>query len=669
MEELHKIADKLFAHRTYGPPKPEPIGQPTVWADARMDLCETLHYFRSYQGACHSIGGFVRGFMLDKVAHARDYIDGKVIIARAGGGQVKDNDYGETKASGDRFEGNHSQNLRNCMTHHNPVVIITGADNPHIPSQPPHQYCVLDYFKPTHIWTEKSGKTNILRYRFEKLNPRKPSWWSEKNRQDPVSLGSLPPPFSRMCSTCAKDSIQIYLNGWMCLFPTCPSFWLIMPSSASSPYTSPREPEEEDLVYDPRFIKAYTPWPNDEHDYPLKPSNVSLSKDAMPGEDTSEAFIRGLVCPSCGRCTPRLSWIGWECQCSWKYAPTHPLVPALSIREPLWPLSDAYTCSRDTHSPSVRVDVSFAHGYRVNRYSIPGIKGFVTHMIANQQVLEESGGPDDMFEELQGMDIGLRRRPLEGGMLKGGMFCRHFAVNYGMPYKFIAATESHPFPEASHPVSKARSRLNWAAQHCLAQPKPSFSSSSPSSEQFETDAISISTASIPALRDFNIHPFNEVLALGYFEGQRISYHHDGESGLGPTIATLSLGAPGTMRVRLKQKHHLGVSNAGIYTDTPPVRGCMQNDARRRLVSELSDLKAKMSPSEYRKRLKEIPKELELKASGNAKDILTMRFAHGDVVLMHGEALQRYYEYSIEHAGKLRFALSCRYVDPESLKEG
>jgi alkylated DNA repair dioxygenase AlkB len=290
-------------------------------------------------------------------------------------------------------------------------------------------------------------------------------------------------------------------------------------------------------------------------------------------------------------------------------------------------------------------------------------------MIANSSVVEEPGGPDEMFEDLQGMDIGLRRRPLEGGMLKGGMFTRHFAVNYGMPYKFIAATESHPFPEASHPVSKARSRLNWAARHCLARPAPSSSSSSPTSEQDEAEAMNTSTSSTPALHDFNIHPFNEVLALGYFEGQRISYHDDGESGLGPTIATLSLGAPGMMRIRLKQKHHLGVSNAGIYTDTPPLPGCLQYDARHRLVSELSDLKARVSPSKYRKRLKQIPKELGLKASGNAKDVLTMRVAHGDVVLMHGEALQRYYEHSVEHAGKLRFAMTCRYIDPDSLKEG
>ncbi|KAJ8106396.1 hypothetical protein OPT61_g9564 [Boeremia exigua] len=200
-QKLYEAANQLIASRAYGSRKPEPVGQPSVWADGRMELCETLHYFRSYQGACHSTGGFVRGFMFDKVAHPRDWTDTNVIIARAGGGQVRDKESGEMKASGDQVEGIVSQNLRNCMNHYNPVVIITGADNPHMPSQPPHQYCVLDYFKPTHIWTEKSGNSKIVRYRFEKLNARKDSWWRAKGVDDPIPLGSLLPPFSKACGT------------------------------------------------------------------------------------------------------------------------------------------------------------------------------------------------------------------------------------------------------------------------------------------------------------------------------------------------------------------------------------------------------------------------------------------------------------------------------------
>ncbi|KZM26093.1 hypothetical protein ST47_g2755 [Ascochyta rabiei] len=664
---LYDIADQLSMHRTLGSPKPKPAGQPPVWADGRMELCETLHYFRSYQSASYSTGGFARGFMFDKVAHPRDYIDSNVVIARASGGQVKDKNSGEMRANRDQVEDTTSNNLRNCMNHYNPVVIITGVDNPHMPSQPPYQYCVLDYFKPTHIWTEKSGTSKIVRYRFEKLNARKESWWRPRDVEDHIELGSLPPPFIKSCGTCARKSLQIYLDGWMCLQPTCGSFWLILPSGPDSPRGSePFEPDEASMVYDPRFLKGHTPWPNDDHEYSLTSNDASLSDHSIPGENTSEAFIRGLVCPLCGRCNSRVDWSGWECQnatCEWKRSPPHTLIPAVSLREPLWPLTYSYTLSRDTHSPLITANVSFAHNYRINRHTIPGIDGFITHMVANRAIAEEPNGPDSMYEELQQTDIGLRRRLIDNSQLKGGTYTRNFLVNYGMPYKFIAATASHPFSSAARPITATRSRLNWAAKYLLSHGLPH----SPSSTVSTSNSSQASRSSIQ-FKEFEDHEFNEVLALGYFESQKISYHDDGEFGLGPTIATLSLGAPGTMRIRLKAKHHLGVSAAGVYTDALPLPGSNNYTARLAVHDDLQALKSS-DPKSYRKRLKELPREMNLGASGNAKDVLKMEVGHGDVVVMHGAQLQRYYEHAVEHSGKLRFALTCRYIDPESLGEG
>ncbi|KAF1849111.1 uncharacterized protein K460DRAFT_330755 [Cucurbitaria berberidis CBS 394.84] len=647
-EQLYAIAHRLSIRPLLGSAKSEPSGQPEVWADGRQELCETLHYYRAYQGACYSTGGFVRGFMFDKVAHPRDYIDSNVVISRAGGGLTKDKDSGEMKVGRDQVEDTVAQGLRNCMNQFNPVVIITGVDNPHIPSKPPHQYCVLDYFKPTHIWVEKSGRSKIVRYRFEKLNTKKDSWWSptQKDMTDSVDLGSLPPPIEKACETCGVSSPQIYLNGWMCLQPACMLFWNIIASDTKANY----EPDEASLTYDPRFLKQKTPWHNDDHEYPLVSNNVELSGHCVPGEDTSQAFWLGMVCPECGRCISRLSWMGWECQnpaCGFRKEPTHTLIPAVSLREPLWPLTNSYPLSRDTTVPSIDVRVSFVHGYRINRYSIPGITGFITHMIANKIVVEESGGPDTMFEELQQTDIGLRRRSMPNGQLKGPNYCRHFAVNYGMPYKFIAATASQSFNDAARPITATRSRLNWAAKLLLAL------ESNQSVDDIE--------------KGWKEKEFNEVLALGYFEQQKINYHDDGEYGLGPTIATLSLGAPGAMRIRMKARHYHGVSSAGVYDDAPPLPGCQQYAARLALQPSLDALKLSDSRG-YTARRKEIPKELKLKSSGNAKDVLNMLLGHGDIVVMHGAELQRYYEHAVEHAGKLRFALTCRYIDPQSLKE-
>lgn len=309
-QQLYALAEQLFSHRKSTSEKPEPCGQPEVWADGRQELCETLHYYRAYQGACYSTGGFVRGFMFDKVAHIRDYTDSNVVISRAGGGLIKDKDFGEMRSGRDQVEDIVAHNLRNCINHYNPVVIISGVDNPHIPSKPPQQYCVLDYFKPTRIWVEKSGGTKIVRYRFEKLNLKKDSWWRPKDETDAIELGSLPPPINKACESCGLVTSQIYLNGWMCLQPDCKMFWKIVGHGTD---TEPQEPDEGSLVYDPRFLKQKTPWPNDDHEYSLVSNNAELSGYSIIGEDTSQAVWLVMVCPDCGRCTPRLSWMGWEC--------------------------------------------------------------------------------------------------------------------------------------------------------------------------------------------------------------------------------------------------------------------------------------------------------------------------------------------------------------------
>ncbi|KAF2251463.1 hypothetical protein BU26DRAFT_518117 [Trematosphaeria pertusa] len=341
--------------------------------------------------------------------------------------------------------------------------------------------------------------------------------------------------------------------------------------------------------------------------------------------------------------------MGWECQtpnCNFKKVPAHTLIPAVSLREPFWPLTASYTLSRDTHVPFIKLNVSFAHNYRINQFMIPGIDGFITHLIANKTVLEEPGGPDDMFEAIQRNDIGLRRRSLGSGVTKGDSYTRHFLVNYGMPYKFIAATASSSFEGAASPITDTRSRLNWAAKFLLAQEQ---------GKSVEEIA-----------EEWKSKEFNEVLALGYFENQRINYHDDGEYGLGPTIATLSLGAPGTMRIRMKAKHHHGVSSAGIYDNDAPMPGCAAYEARLAMHPELQALQQSDSKA-YKIRLKQIPKELKLKRSGQARDAITMTLGHGDIMVMHGAELQKYYEHSVDHTGKLRFALTCRYIDPESLE--
>jgi hypothetical protein len=312
--EPRSISDGIYSHRKTGLMKVEPFGRPEVWANGRQEMYETRHHFRSYQSTCYCTGGFVPAFVFVKVAHVRDYMDSDVVIMRAGGGLVKNKDSSEMRSGKDQSdETSIVKALKNCMRHFNPLIIVTGVDNPHVPSQPPHQYCTLDYFEPTHMWTDKSGKSKILRSRFEKLNTKKESWWEPKDERDPFRFGSLAPLVEARCIICGVMSHQIYLNSWMCLQSGCTASWHLVNDIYPGAQSTSHKPEEASLIYDPRFLKQKMPWPNDHQDYPLSFNTPIASGFSVAGEDSSPAFWSGIVCLGCGCCNSCLSWMGWEC--------------------------------------------------------------------------------------------------------------------------------------------------------------------------------------------------------------------------------------------------------------------------------------------------------------------------------------------------------------------
>ncbi|KAL8276751.1 hypothetical protein RQP46_010860 [Phenoliferia psychrophenolica] len=92
----------------------------------------------------------------------------------------------------------------------------------------------------------------------------------------------------------------------------------------------------------------------------------------------------------------------------------------------------------------------------------------------------------------------------------------------------------------------------------------------------------------------------------------MNFHDDGERGLGPVVATLSLGGDATLSFRKK--------------DT----GKLASKGSRR-------------PS---------------------RKLLTLKLRHGDITIMEGEAVQRLYEHGVEIDGKLRFAATCRKISLE-----
>ena len=121
--------------------------------------------------------------MFDNSGMSREYMDQDVIIARMGGGMDTDPKAGVMAQAKDHdIDAAQPRSLLNNIVHRNPLAIICGDKNSGAPTSMPHRYCVLDWFKPTHIWAEmtmgKNGPTPTIRYRFERLNTSKPSWYA-----------------------------------------------------------------------------------------------------------------------------------------------------------------------------------------------------------------------------------------------------------------------------------------------------------------------------------------------------------------------------------------------------------------------------------------------------------------------------------------------------------
>ena len=431
---LWKVMSDLTAASPFGGEKPEPTGQPPIWAVRRADLCETLPYYRAFQSGEYSSQGLSRGFLYSNNAFERDYMDASVTISRAGGGMSED-EHGNMVQNADQEVTKVARSLKNNMQKCFPVVHLTTKDNPLLPCQAPHEYCAMGHYKPTDIWVERhwvnSRKVKCVRYRFEKMpSGGEKVWWLPKGTEELTPRGSLPPPVCLTCKFCAQPSVQVYLQGWMCLNDSCDAHWKLLTVNKGDL----RDPHEPDLVYDPRFLKQKSAsWPNEDHSFGLMPYDLVISEDMPASALYCVHAWKGIVCPNCGCCTSRLAWKGWKCKtpgCGYERFPPRKAIPATALRDFYHSVRDTYPFSRDKIPEKMSENVIeeepvWAYNYTIMTYRFLGTDAFIAHLIPNDTVLTHPGGPDDMFEELQLVDIGLERRINGNREDKGARPIRH----------------------------------------------------------------------------------------------------------------------------------------------------------------------------------------------------------------------------------------------------
>jgi hypothetical protein len=414
--------------------KPLPRGAPPVWSNTRQALNETCSYFRSYQGGSYGDSEGMRGMMFDAESDEFDLADSQVVIARGGGGRDVGDDKKRIQAK-DQEENWAVKSMRKNIDNQEPVAIILGDRYSRTLTRLPHVYNVLDWFKITDVWWSKINGKRVVRYRFEKHNPEKPSWWVPEGHVEEFPLGSLHQDAStrRTCAKCDSTWDQVYTCGWMCLNQHCTVFWKV---ATAGPFM--REPPATGLKYDPRFLNKKTVWLSTHDPEPLVAERGVL-EDTQNSMNVLRHGSKGMVCPRCSACVRRLRMTGaaWACdtpRCGFKVE-----VAPMSLRLN-WVLDYERPVSRDI-VPRNR-DALHAHyarffgqrqfyngGYKVLRYDLLDTDCFVVHLIPNGAPLKAEMGANELFNVMQEANLPLVRRALACAPTRGEMVTNHYTLN------------------------------------------------------------------------------------------------------------------------------------------------------------------------------------------------------------------------------------------------
>ncbi|PIL35901.1 hypothetical protein GSI_01561 [Ganoderma sinense ZZ0214-1] len=210
-----------------------------------------------------------------------------------------------------------------------------------------------------------------------------------------------------------------------------------------------------------------------------------------------------------------------------------------------------------SHLLSYRSETDSGH-YHI--YLLPQNRGRIYLILGSPRI---NGLANQIFQEYQEQavsgELQFRRWPLRSHQCRGELLTNYFSQNTGEPYQYVGGTANTiPFDGAPSAVVKARNLIQSRMMSVMqAESQP--------------------------------YHFNEVLSAAYMEEQRMAFHSDAENGLGPRVASLSLGSAALMHFRPLKK--------------------------------------------YRKD----------SGGGQKCNALTLFLKHGDVLIMDGAEVQEYYE--------------------------
>lgn len=500
--------------------------------------------------------------------------------------------------------------------------------------------------------------------RLEKLDLSQSSWWSDASQThlEYPSLGQRNYDIKadeRPCEACDKTCVQIFESSFVCLNMNCPQWWNI----DGKPLIRETAPS---LAYSTSFLKQRFNRADNTHPikplekfYPrLYPSFQEFVAKQVPDPATSPMTIdnidqrslglrAGFMCPQCGMANSRLHFHQWHCRNADCRDATGAINPFKFIAT--LPVVDAAFLKTVEKIPS--------RSLTRNLKNLPGFRAVIdlgTHLAYEVDLGNECGATilkpkaiavakaDNLFKKFQiaanSGDLVLARRPM--GSEGGTVLTNHFAANFGEPYALKFALENTPLDASPDVVQDALKTVNEYMEGYFAD------------QMMESQ-------------------FNEIYIAAYLSrAMGMTYHDDGEKGLGHIIATWTLGGQATFSFCIKPDLDFLPSKKGgkrpkILGDEVDViiPGCTEEAFRRQLKQSYED--GSITKEQWKDQLMG---HMEHHMAGSGKKnayqrrpLFSFPVEHGDIVVMWGQNTQKYLEHKVLCASPLRFAITFRRV--------
>ncbi|EJD02938.1 uncharacterized protein FOMMEDRAFT_107970 [Fomitiporia mediterranea MF3/22] len=551
------------SHLQFNCPKP-PLPkdrQPRIWAGSRQALCETTAWFRSYHGGVYFNDGKAYGYLLGGYSAHRDVFhhDGRIIISHGGGKSL----------DGSTGQRDKDPSVRALLYNHrsgHPLVLI--ADDKYVLfpfDLGEKMYVVLGLYWIVDAWAEKDvyeseGKfgTRIkYKFAFQYCDGQESPWWLNSasdaslrtigttrprpaeqvdSRQaselcvvdspfqegtptalpnDSATTSVLPIlasfiPTNGICTKCGKSSPSIYKQGWMCLHPDCEDFFRINSEEIFS------------LDYFEQFLQL-RPCPD------FGKIELSIPSPLVGPVDSADEIYstRGFWCPECGQLCPRERWECWECSACEFELRGRGALPMRSYTEFKSQESNlkGYTVHKIYPGSEIKLSTRKWRCHRNSEvglnyvFELPCNRGRIHLVSGNARVNDRANTIFRQYQQDAESRSFLRRYPLRSHHARGRMLTNYFSHNAGVPYEYAVVTN------ITDTFDKAPQSVNDALQLIKDRTSPVIASEA---------------------------NFNEILTAAYMSEQKMSYHTDDERGLGPVVASLSLGSIAYMHFRLRK---------------------------------------------------------------------------------------------------------------------